>query len=164
MPALSHIRLPRLLHDLALLFVLGLAAGCNQQRDFAPGQIWSYDNRPGEGASTIQILHIERNTPLGDVYFVSVRALDVKRLGRKIRSTEVWPLVFTHEALRRSLRSYQWSQTVDRSYLKQLDIWLREARDGRAAERTFSVPVNEALNQIESDRPDAEKRLFGALG
>jgi hypothetical protein len=72
-------------------------------------------------------------------------------------------LVFTHEALTSSLRSYQWSQTVDRSYLKQLDIWLREARDGRAAERTFSVPVNEALNQIEKDRPDAEKRLFGAL-
>jgi hypothetical protein len=58
------------------------------------------------------------------------------------------------------LGTYQWSQNVDRSYLKQLDFWLREARDGRAADRTFSVPVKEALNQIESDRPDAEKRLF----
>ena len=164
MPALLHIRPQRFLRDLSFLFVLGLAAGCNQQRDLAPGQIWSYDNRPGEGASTIQILHIERNTPLGDVYFVSVRALDVRRLRRRIRATEVWPLVFTHDALTRSLRSYQWSQTVDRSYLKQLDIWLREARDGRAGELTFSVPVSEALNQIETDRPDAEKRLFGGLG
>jgi hypothetical protein len=153
-----------LFRGLSLLVALCLAAGCSQQRDLAPGQIWSYHNRPGEGASTIQILHIERNTPLGDVYFVSVRALDVKRLGRKISATEVWPLVFTHEALARSLRSYQWSQTVDRSYVKQLDMWLREARDGRAAERTFSVPVNEALKQIESDRPDAEKRLFEGLG
>ena len=94
---------------------------------------------------------------------MSVRALDVKRLGRKISSTEVWPLVFNHEALAGSLRRYQWSQKVDRSYVKQLDVWLREARDGRAAERTFTVPVSEALRQIESDRPDAEKRLFEGL-
>ena len=30
-------------------FVLSLAAGCNQRRDLALGQIWSYDNRRGEG-------------------------------------------------------------------------------------------------------------------
>jgi hypothetical protein len=149
----------RIIAALALGVVLGVA-GCSQQRELAPGQVWSYDNRPGEGASTIQILHIERGTPVGDVYFVSVRALDVKRLGRKIRHTEVWPLAFTQEALTRSLGTYQWSQTVDRSYLKQLDFWLREARNGRAADRTFSVPVKEALNEIESERPDAEKRLF----
>ena len=94
------------------------------------------------------------------MYFVSVRALDVHRLGRKISATEVWPLVFTREALRASLRSYQWSQKVDRSYVKQLDLWLREAREGRASERTFDVPIKDALNQIESDRPDAEKRRF----
>jgi len=94
------------------------------------------------------------------VYFVSVRALDVKRLGRKIQATEVWPLVFTHEALTGSLRSYQWSQAVDRSYLKQLDFWLREAREGRAAERTFSVPIKDALHQIEIDRSDTDKRRF----
>lgn len=148
---------------IALLAVLGTAA-CTQQREFAPGQVWSYDTRPGEGASTIQILHIERGTPVGDVYFVSVRALDVKRLGRKIRATEVWPLVFTQDALTRSLTRFQWSQKVDRSYLKQLDYWLREARDGRAAERTFSVPVKDALKEIELERPDAEKRLFGDVG
>src|SRR5262245_15346869 len=46
MPALLRnwsLRLPR---DLSLLAVLSLAVGCNQQRDLAPGQIWSYDNRP----------------------------------------------------------------------------------------------------------------------
>jgi hypothetical protein len=145
---------------IALMGVLGIAA-CTQQRELAPGQIWGYDTRPGEGASTIQILHIERNTPVGDVYFVSVRALDVKRLGRKIRATEVWPLVFTQDALTRSLTRFQWSEKVNHSYLKQLDYWLREARDGRAAERTFSVPVKDALKDIELERPDAEKRLFG---
>jgi hypothetical protein len=163
MRALSPISGWRLLRALSLAFVLSLAGGCHQQRDLAPGQIWSYDTRPREGASTIQILHIERGTALGDVYFVSVRALDVQRLGRKIRATEVWPLAFTHEALTRSLRSYQWSQTVDRSYLKQLDLWLREAREGRAGERTFSVPVKDALQQIESDRPDADKRRFAEV-
>ena len=147
----------------ALMAVLGIAA-CTQQRELAPGQIWSYDTRPGEGASTIQILHIERGTPVGDVYFVSVRALDVKRLGRKIRATEVWPLVFTQDALTRSLTRFQWSQKVDRSYLKQLDYWLHEARDGRATERTFSVPVKDALKELELERPDAEKRLFGDVG
>ena len=141
----------------AMFLLLG---GCTERRPLEPGQIWSYDNRPGEGASTIQILHVERGTPVGDVYFVSVRALDVRRLGRKIKTTEVWPLVFTQDALTRSLGSYQWSQKVDRSHLKQLDYWRREARDGRAAERTFNISVKDALNEIEADRPDAEKRLF----
>ncbi len=146
------------------LFVLALSlCACQQSRELAPGQIWGYDNRTGEGASTIQILYIERGTPLGDVYFVSVRALDVKRLGRKLRTTEVWPLVFTREALTRSLRSYQWSEKVNRPYLKQLDLWLRDAQDGRAAERTFTVPVKDALNQIESDRPEGEKRRFAEV-
>lgn len=143
--------------------LLWLLSACQQSRELAPGQIWSYDNRSGEGASTIEILHIERGTPLGDVYFISVRALDVHRLGRKISTTEVWPLVFTRDALAQSVRSYQWSQKVDRSYLKHLDLWLREARAGRAAERTFSVPIKEALDQIQSGRPDAEKRLFGEV-
>ena len=129
----------------------------------APGQIWGYDTRPGEGASTIQILHIERGTPLGDVYFVQVRALDVKRLGRFIQFAEVSPLVFTHDALRGSLRSYQWSQTVDRPYLKQLDIWLREAREGRAAERTFNIPVKDALEHFDNDRPGADRRRFAEV-
>jgi hypothetical protein len=148
---------------IALVAALGIAA-CSEQRELAPGQIWSYDTRPGEGASTIQILHIERGTSVGDVYFVSVRALDVKRLGRKIHATEVWPLVFTQDALTRSLTRFQWSEKVNRSYLKQLDYWLREARDGHAAERTFSVPVKDALKDIELERPDAERRLFGDVG
>ena len=143
--------------------LVALVSACQQSRELAPGQMWAYDNRSGEGASTIEILHIERSTPLGDVYFVSVKALDVHRLGRKISTTEVWPLVFTQEALTKSLRSFQWGQKVDRPYFKHLDFWLREAREGRAAERTFNVPVKEALDQIQSGRPDAERRLFGEV-
>jgi hypothetical protein len=143
-----------------------LACACQQAPELAPGQIWAYDNRAGEGASTIQILHIERATPLGDVYFVHLRALNVRRTGRSqgaetFSTTEVWPLVFTREALSGSLRNYQWSQAVDRPYLKQLDVWRREARDGRAADRTFSVPVKDAIDQLELDRPDDRKRRFG---
>jgi hypothetical protein len=144
-----------------LLIIFAVLTTCQQSRELASGQIWAYDNRSGEGASTIEILHVERGTPLGDVYFVSVKALDVHRLGRKISTTEVWPLVFTHEALAKSLRSYQWSQKVDRSYFKYLDFWLREARKGRASERTFNVPVKEALDEIQTGHPDAERRLLG---
>jgi hypothetical protein len=144
-----------------LAVLLAFLGACQESRQLAPGQIWAYDNRSGEGASTIEILHVERGTPLGDVFFVSVKALDVHRLGRKISTTEVWPLAFTREALTKSLRTYQWSQKVDRSYFKQLDFWWREAREGRAGERTFNVPVKEALDQIQSGQPDAERRLFG---
>jgi hypothetical protein len=134
--------------------------GCGKRPELAPGQIWSYDNRSGEGASTLQVLHIERDTPIGDVIFISVRALDVKRLGRRIRTTEVWPLVFTRSALTDSIRSLQWTEKVERSYLKQLDAWWRDAREGRAADRTFNIPVKEALMEIENDRPGADKRSF----
>jgi hypothetical protein len=161
--AASHTFGGLLLRTLSVVLAFALTGGCEQRRDLAPGQIWSYDSRRGEGASTIQILHIERGTPLGDVYFVGVRALEVQRLRTRIRATEVWPLVFTHEALAGSLRTYQWSQTVDRPYLKQLDLWLREAREGRAADRTFTVPVKDALDHLESDRPDADKRRFAEV-
>ena len=137
--------------------------GCQQPRELAPGQVWSYDTRPREGASTIVILHIERGTPIGDVYFVSVRALNARSDGMRIRSTEVWPLVFTHEALKRSLTSYQWGEKMNRPYLKQLDLWLREAREGHAAQRTFAIPVKEALDQIDLGRPGVDKRLFPEL-
>lgn len=49
---------------------------------------------------------------------------------------------------------------MERSYLKQLDAWWRDAREGRAADRTFNVPVKEALMEIENDRPGADKRSF----
>lgn len=144
----------------AFVFTSLCLSACQQPQEVKPGQVWGYDNRSGEGASTVLILHIEKGTPLGDVYFVSVRALDVRRLGRKIRSTEIWPLAFTREALAKSLRNHQWDQPIDRPYLKQLDSWLRDARQGKAAERTFSVPVKEALDQIQSERPESEKRMF----
>lgn len=147
---------------LSVLLVAATLTGCSQQRQLAPGQVWSYDSRPGEGASTIQILHVEPGTPVGTVYFVSVRALDVHRIGRKLRTTEVWPLVFTEEALVRSVKGYQWSQKVDRPYLKQLDFWLTEAREGRAEERTFNIPLKDALHEIERDQPEAERKLFAA--
>lgn len=147
----------------AFAFLLALVIGCSQKPELAPGQIWSYDTRSGEGASTIQILHIERGTPIGDVVFVSVRALDAKRVGRKIQFTKISPLVFTREALTGSLRGFQWTEQVNRPYLKQLDLWWRAARDGRAGERTFGVPVKEALGEIEADQPDADKRRFGEV-
>jgi hypothetical protein len=148
-----------------IVAALGCAAvaGCAKSKELEIGQIWSYDNRAGEQASTIQILHIEKGTPVGDVIFVSVRALDVKRLGRRIRTTEVWPLVFTREALTASLKSYQWSEKVNRPYLKYLDLWWKETREGRVDDRTFRVPIKEALAEIEAERPGADKRSFSEV-
>ena len=143
---------------LLVAFTLLVASGCQQQRELAPGQVWSYHTRPGEGASTVQILHIERGTPLGDVYFVNVRALNARRTGKQIRWTEVWPVAFTHDALTTSLTTFQWSEKVDRPYREELDLWLREAREGRAARLTFSVPIKEALEEIEREQPDADKQ------
>ena len=153
-------RLLRVTRAVVLVLAILHLGACEQTREIRPGQLWSYDNRPGESASTVLILHIEKGTTLGDVYFVSIRALDVRRLGRKIRTTEIWPLVFTRDALIKSLRNHQWDQPVDKPHLKQLDFWLREARDGRASDRTFGVPIKEALDQIQTERPDAERRLL----
>lgn len=139
------------------------AVSCGKPPDFVAGQVWSYNTRTGEGASTVQVLHIERDTPVGDVIFVSVRALDARRVGRKIQSTEIWPLAFTRDALQKSVTTLQWSETVQRPYLKQLDLWWRDAREGKAAERTFSVPVKEALEEIEAERAGADKRRFAEV-
>ena len=141
------------------LVVLGPLMSCGKPPELAPGQIWSYKTRPGEGASTVQILHIERGTPLGDVILVSVRGL-VSGRGKNLWATEIWPLVFTRDALEKSLTTYQYGETVRRPFLKQLDLWNSEARKGNAAERTFAVPVGDAAKDIEIERPGAAKRRF----
>jgi hypothetical protein len=68
--------------------------------------------------------------------------------------------VFTRDALTSSLTSYQYSEPVKRPFLRQLDLWNTAAREGKAAERTFTVPVGEALNDIENERPDAARKRF----
>jgi len=143
-----------------LLFLAPLA-GCGKPPELAPGQIWSYRARPREGASTVQILHIERGTVLGDIVIVSVRGLTSGK-GGSLWATEIWPLVFTRDALDKSLTTYQYSEPVRRSFLDKLDRWNTGARAGRAAaeERTFLVTVAEALNEIEIDKPGAAKRRF----
>lgn len=135
--------------------------GCGKPPVLAPGQVWSYKTRPREGASTVQILHIEPGTPLGDVMVVSVRGLSSGKGGR-LWATEIWPLMFTREALEKSLTTYQYSEPVRRSFLDKLDRWNTAARAGRAAaeERTFLVTVAEALNDIDIERPGAARKRF----
>jgi hypothetical protein len=141
--------------------LVGPLAGCGKPPELAPGQVWSYRTRPREGASTVQVLHIERGTPLGDVIVVSVRGLSSGK-GGTLWATEIWPLVFTREALEKSLTTYQYSEPVRRSFLDKLDRWNAAARAGRAAaeERTFLVTVAEALNDIDIGRPGAARKRF----
>ena len=81
-------------------FVLVTAiVGCRAAPDLADGQVWSYKTRAGEGASTIQVLHIEPATALGDIVFVSIRGVhEEKPGGGKLRVAEVWPIAFTRDA------------------------------------------------------------------
>jgi hypothetical protein len=46
-------------------------------RKFKPGQVWSYDTRPGESASTLTILRVDSGAKLGVIIQVRVDGLQM---------------------------------------------------------------------------------------
>ena len=60
----------------SFLLLIGVAPSLAAAADYAEGDVWSFKARANEPKAKVAIVHIERNTSEGDVYFVYF--LDVK--------------------------------------------------------------------------------------
>lgn len=69
--------------------------------EFKPGQVWAYRNRPGESASTLTVLQVDRTEKLGTIIHVRVDGLQVHNPnGTLVSSIEHMP--FSRDAMLRS--------------------------------------------------------------
>lgn len=118
-------------------------------KKFKPGQIWSYESRPGESGSTLTIVRVDSGEKAGIIIQVRVDGLKMHNpRGELVPSIEHMP--FSRDAMQLSvdhlLKSDQPLPT-----LEGLDRWrsdcggvytisVRDAVD--VAEKTFNAPQN----------------------
>jgi len=114
----------------------------------AEGQTWTVKSRPSDGATTMTLLHIEHGTPLGDIAVVSINNA-VITLPDKRQANQIWTVIFTLDAVKQSLKDFQFNQGRKISWEADLEAWKQLAARGRAAEFTYTMPLAQALDAFE---------------
>ena len=114
----------------------------------AAGQTWMVASQRGAGAASTTILAIEPSTPLGTVAFVIVSNMNLT-LADGTRRSKLGPMAITMDALRASLREFQFHQGPDVRYAGYVEQWRMQAAQGRAEAFTYSVPIEQALDAFE---------------
>lgn len=116
-------------------------------KKFKPGQVWSYDNRPGESASTLTILRVDSGEKVGIIIQVRVDGLKMHNpRGELVPSIEHMP--FSRDSMLLSVNHLLKSDQPVPT-LEGLDQWrsdcggvykiaVRDAVD--VAEKTFNAP------------------------
>lgn len=106
--------------------------------EFAVGQIWAYQHRPGESRSTLQICQIDDDARLGRIFHISVFQVQIPTPGGGL--CEAMPhLPVSLETLQQSVTTWQQDAPVPGDYREGYQIW-REAFDqGDAGIFTLSV-------------------------
>jgi hypothetical protein len=145
------------LRALALLAVaaLLLASGCSPPPPppLMVGQTWMIHARPADGATSISLLHVEADSPLGDVGFISINNAAIA-LPDGRRTNKIWPVAIRMDSLRASLKSHVGAATVPLAYEQHVQAWRQAVASGGAAAFTFDVPVAQALSQLEAGKLD----------
>ncbi len=106
---------------------------------FLPGQVWQYDTRPGEEASTLTLFCLDTQD---DQTIVHVRLDDLS-----FANGHIGHLPFSAEALLHSLTSFvQHLQTVP-DFKEGYEHWKHEFEKGNAG--FWKIAVKDALEAIE---------------
>lgn len=141
------LRVSRLPSALGLLLLL--AGHANAEVDLQVGQIWSYEARPGEEASTLTILKIESDPVLGRIVHIRLDGLRVKAPAAPGGTTDtVMHLPFSESSLRGSLRSPAGKAEPLPDFEEGYETWKSAFDEGEAG--VFTVPVREAVGFIET--------------
>lgn len=132
------------------MFVVGALAACSPAPPppVAAGQTWLVHARPADGATTVTILHIEAGTTIGDVAFVSINNA-VIALPDKRQTNKIWPVAFALDALKSSLKEFQFNQGTSLGFETHVEAWKAKAASGEADRFTYKLPVAQALDLFE---------------
>jgi hypothetical protein len=137
----------------AALCLLTLLSGPAHAIDYAEGQVWEYQTRPGEEASLLKIAKVETVEKLGPVFHISLSGLriDVPRVS-DARLTELPHLPVSKQTLDQSVTKLSTAAFAGADFAPGYEEWRRSFDQGRAGVFTISVAqivgvVEEALNK-----------------
>ena len=116
---------------------------------YAPGQTWSYKNRPGEDGSRITVLEIDHYPQAGTIVHVAVSGLHMKNhLAPGGEATVVGHLPLAQSALDASVVVLVGSGAALPDYRKGYEIWKDAFEHGKGG--IFTLPVSEIITAMET--------------
>ena len=121
----------------------------NAMQTFAPGQVWTYNTRPGEERSRIVICRVETDPKLGEVVHIHVNGVRLKNKHAPGGSSDqVGHMPYSGEALRKSLTKLESTGAALPAFEDGYQEWRGAFDKGKAGVGT--APVSEAIAGTES--------------
>jgi hypothetical protein len=114
--------------------------------EFAVGQVWSYNTRPGEEQSTLVIDKIEDDPKLGRIYHISISGVQIK-LGAKGVINEMPHMPVSLKTLTLSCTTLVRQGEPNPHYLPGYRLWKEAFDAGRAG--VYTVSISEILSATE---------------
>lgn len=115
---------------------------------FVPGQIWHYNSRPGEEASTLTILKTERYDTACIVIHISISGIRVNSpMSPNGITEEIGHLPFAKDAVAKSVTSLVSEGNVLPDFMEGYANW-KEAFDAQKG-GIFGISVDEAVRCLE---------------
>jgi hypothetical protein len=116
---------------------------------FAPGQVWTYNTRPGEEASRIVICRVETDPKLGQIVHIHVNGLRFKNKHAPGGiSNEIGHMPYAADALQKSVVKLESTSAVLPSFEDGYQEWRNAFEEGKAG--VWTAPVSEAIAGLES--------------
>ncbi len=110
------------------------------------GQVWKYDNRPGEEESRVIILKLDEENDGSVIVHVQVLGLDINNPNSDESIEEITHMPFTREAAESSLLELM-GETELPSYEDGYDDWKQEHEAGNAG--VFSITIGESVKYMD---------------
>ena len=90
--------------------------------EFAVGQVWAYNTRPGEEQSTVVIDKIDDDPKLGRIYHISVSGIHIQ-IGSGSFASELPHLPVSRETLKHSCTAFLRQGAPNAAYLPGYRLW-----------------------------------------
>jgi hypothetical protein len=144
---------------LFLILVALLLVGCgggktstatgNTMQPFVPGQVWTYNTRPGEDASRIVICRVETDPKLGEIVHIHVKGVRLKnKHAPGGTSDQIGHMPYSGDALRKSLMRLESTGTALPNFEDGYQEWRGAFDKGKAG--VWTASVSEAITGMES--------------
>jgi hypothetical protein len=117
--------------------------------EFKPGQIWSYQARPGEEASKLYLARIDRGLGSRAIFHLYIDGLQLKnpKFEGGVQDHLVH-LPISREALEASVIQLLQSDAAMPDISEGYALWLLSFEQGQAG--VFTIPVSQAIQYIEN--------------
>ncbi len=135
----------RILGIFALLLLLPHVVGASEE--FSPGQVWSYESRPQEEASTLTVLRIDAGEPR--IVHIALEGLNTQmRQPQKGEIHEMGHIPISELALRQSVKILVNSSSPLPEFESGYSEWKSAYEAGKAG--YFTIPVAAIVEGIEN--------------